>query len=159
MIYQSKLTGLSLLSVQPAISPLPACVLPFVCDFPLPPQQISGIDIHTIAHAIEKETHYERYRHGEAVAIGMAGAADISVRLGLLAETECVRMKELIRAMGLPLSAKGVTADAMYEDLFHDKKTVGGRIHWVLAQAIGRVTVRSDVPEEIVRQTLLGLSS
>ena len=114
---------------------------------------------HTIAHAIEKETHYERYRHGEAVAIGMAGAADISVRLGLLAETECVRTKELIRAMGLPLSAKGVTADAMYEDLFHDKKTVGGRIHWVLAQAIGRVTVCSDVPEEIVRQTLLGLSS
>ena len=59
----------------------------------------------------------------------------------------------------LPLTAEGVTADAMYEDLFHDKKTLGGRIHWVLAEGIGKVSVHSDVPEEIVRKTLLGLSS
>ena len=114
---------------------------------------------HTIAHAIEKETGYARYRHGEAVAIGMAGAADISVQMGLLPDADRVRMNELSRAMGLPLSAEGVTADAMYEDLFHDKKTVGGRIHWVLADSIGKVSVHSDVPEEMVRKTLLGLSS
>ena len=114
---------------------------------------------HTIAHAIEKETGYVRYRHGEAVAIGMAGAADISERMGLLAREDRLRIERLIEAMGLPLRAKGVTADAMYADLFHDKKTVGGRIHWVLAEEIGRVTVRSDVPEEIVRQTLAGLCS
>ena len=114
---------------------------------------------HTIAHAIEKETGYARYRHGEAVAIGMAGAADISVQMGLLPDADRVRMNELSRAMGLPLSAESVTADAMYEDLFHDKKTVGGRIHWVLADSIGKVSVHSDVPEEMVRKTLLGLSS
>ena len=45
----------------------------------------------------------------------------------------------------------------MYTDLFHDKKTVDGRIHWVLAEDIGRVCVRSDVPEEIVRENILGL--
>ena len=114
---------------------------------------------HTIAHAIEKETGYARYRHGEAVAIGMAGAADISVQMGLLTDEERVRMEELIRAMGLPLHAEGATADAMYEDLFHDKKTVGGRVHWVLAESIGKVSVHSDVSEKIVRQALLGLSS
>ena len=114
---------------------------------------------HTIAHAIEKETRYARYRHGEAVAIGMAGAADISVQMGLLPDADRVRMNELSRAMGLPLSAESVTADAMYEDLFHDKKTVGGRIHWVLADSIGKVSVHSDVPEKMVRKTLLGLSS
>ena len=114
---------------------------------------------HTIAHAIEKETGYVRYRHGEAVAIGMVGAADISVQMGLLADGERVRMNALISAMGLPLSADGVTADAMYADLFHDKKTVGGRIHWVLAEKIGTVSVHSDVPEEIVHKTLVGLSS
>ena len=114
---------------------------------------------HTIAHAIEKETGYARYRHGEAVAIGMAGAADISVQMGLLPDADRVRMNELSRAMGLPLSAESVTTDAMYEDLFHDKKTVGGRIHWVLADSIGKVSVHSDVPEEMVRKTLLGLSS
>ena len=114
---------------------------------------------HTIAHAIEKETGYVRYRHGEAVAIGMVGAADISVQMGLLADGERVRMNALISAMGLPLSADGVTADAMYADLFHDKKTVGGRIHWVLAEKIGTVSVHSDVPEEIVHKTLVGLFS
>ena len=114
---------------------------------------------HTIAHAIEKETGYVRYRHGEAVAIGMVGAADISVQMRLLADGERVRMNALISAMGLPLSADGVTADAMYADLFHDKKTVGGRIHWVLAEKIGTVSVHSDVPEEIVHKTLVGLSS
>ena len=59
--------------------------------------------------------------------------------------------------MGLPCSVEGASPDAMYTDLFHDKKTVGGRIHWVLAEDIGRVCVRSDVPEEIVRENILGL--
>ena len=112
---------------------------------------------HTIAHAIEKETDYIRYRHGEAVAIGMAGAADISEQMGLLRREDRLRIEHLIEAMGLPLRANGVTVDGMYADLFHDKKTVGGRVHWVLAEGIGRVSVRSDVPEEIVRRALAGL--
>ena len=114
---------------------------------------------HTIAHAIEKETGYVHYRHGEAVAIGMAGAAAISEAMGLLRTEDHRRMKALMAAMGLPLTAEGVTADAMYEDLFHDKKTIGGRIHWVLADAIGKVSVHSDVPESVVRRILSGLSS
>lgn len=114
---------------------------------------------HTIAHAIEKETGYVRYRHGEAVAIGMAGAAELSAQMGLLCTQECQRIKCLIEAMELPIKAVGVTADAMYADLFHDKKTVGNRIHWVLAERIGIVSVRSDVPEHLIRKILLGLYS
>ena len=114
---------------------------------------------HTIAHAVEKETGYARYRHGEAVAIGMVGAADISVAMGLLGGADRRRIERLIRTMGLPYTVKDVALDAMYEDLFHDKKTVGGRIHWVLAEGIGKVSVHSNVPEDVVRETLLGLSS
>lgn len=109
---------------------------------------------HTIAHAVETETGYTRYRHGEAVAVGMAGAAYISEAMGLLSAADRARIERLIRSMGLPLHAEGVGADAMYADLFHDKKTVDGRIHWVLAEGIGRVTVRDDVPEDIVRRAL-----
>ena len=112
---------------------------------------------HTIAHAIEKETGYTRYRHGEAVAIGMIGAARISTAMGLLPAEMCACIERLIAAMGLPCSVEDASPDAMYTDLFHDKKTVGGRIHWVLAEDIGRVCVRSDVPEEIVRKNILGL--
>ena len=112
---------------------------------------------HTLAHAIEKETGYVRYRHGEAVAIGMIGAARISRAMGLLSAEACGRIESLITAMGLPCRVEGVSADAMYADLFHDKKTVGGRIHWVLAEEIGRVCVRSDVSEEIVHCVIKGL--
>ena len=112
---------------------------------------------HTLAHAIEKETGYVRYRHGEAVAIGMIGAARISRAMGLLSDEACARIERLIAAMGLPCTVEGVSPDAMYADLFHDKKTVGGRIHWVLAEEIGRVCVRSDVSEEIVRCAIKGL--
>ena len=111
---------------------------------------------HTIGHAIERETGYVRYRHGEAVAIGMAGAADISERMGLLADEERQRMETLMSDMGLPLCAEGVMADAIYRDLFHDKKTVGGRIHWVLTECIGTVSVHDDVPENIVRSAVAG---
>ena len=111
---------------------------------------------HTIGHAVERETAYVRYRHGEAVAIGMAGAAAISERMGLLADEERQRMETLMRDMGLPLCAEGVMADAIYKDLFHDKKTVGGRIHWVLAEGSGAVIVRDDVPEDIVRSAVAG---
>ena len=114
---------------------------------------------HTIAHAIEKETGYARYRHGEAVAIGMIGAAQISEEMGLFSATDRLRMVELIRTMRLPLMAEGVSPDAMYDDLFHDKKTVGGRIHWVLADGIGEVSVHSDVPKGVVCDVLSGLSS
>ena len=81
----------------------------------------------------------------------------ISEQMGLLRREDRLRIERLIEAMGLPLRANGVTVDGMYADLFHDKKTVGGHIHWVLAEGIGRVSVRSDVPEEIVRRALAGL--
>gem|GEM_PF-5989807 len=86
------------------------------------------------------------------------GREDYSVRRpnGL----EIRRMRVPLGVVGMIYEARpNVTADAMYDDLFHDKKTVGGRIHWVLAEEIGRVCVHSDVPEEIVRKILSGLSS
>ena len=97
------------------------------------------------------------WRMVTALAIGMIGAARISTAMGLLPAETCARIEQLIEAMGLPCSVEGALPDAMYDDLFHDKKTVDGRIHWVLAEDIGRVCVRSDVPEEIVRENILGL--
>ena len=109
---------------------------------------------HTIAHAVETETGYTRYRHGEAVAVGMVGAAYISEEMGLLAPEERARIEALLCGVGLPLCAEGVAPDAMYADPFHDKKTVGGRLHWVLAKGSGSPEVRAGVPEETVRRAL-----
>lgn len=109
---------------------------------------------HTMAHAIEKETNYVRYNHGEAVAIGMVGAADISARLGMIPEADVTRVTKLIETLQLPIYADGCTVDAMYRDIFHDKKTVGGKVNWVLMEGIGKVTCRNDVPEDVVRAAM-----
>ena len=109
---------------------------------------------HTMAHAIEKETGYLRYNHGEAVAIGMVGAADISARLGMIEEADVARVTALIERLHLPTVAEGCTVDAMYQDIFHDKKTINGKVNWVLMEGIGKVTCRNDVPEDVVRAAM-----
>lgn len=110
---------------------------------------------HTMAHAIEKETGYLRYNHGEAVAIGMVGAADISARLGMIEEADVARVTALIERLHLPTVAEGCTVDAMYKDIFHDKKTINGKVNWVLMEGIGKVTCRNDVPEDVVRAAMV----
>ncbi len=109
---------------------------------------------HTVAHAIEKETGYVRYNHGEAVAIGMICAAYISREMGTARDEEVERLERLIKRMGLPMRAGGCTTDHMYRDIFHDKKTVGGRVNWVLMKEIGNVFVTDDVPEAVVRHAM-----
>ncbi len=109
---------------------------------------------HTIAHAIEKETGYVRYNHGEAVAVGSLGAAYISEALGLIEASVVERVRRLTERLGLPLIAEGCTIDGLYAAIFHDKKTVDGRVNWVLMEDIGKVCVQSDVPESIVRMAM-----
>ena len=109
---------------------------------------------HTVAHAIEKETGYVRYNHGEAVAIGMIGAAYISREMGAARDEEVERLERLIKRMGLPMRAGGCATENMYRDIFHDKKTVGGRVNWVLMKDIGNVFVTDDVPEAVVRHAM-----
>jgi len=109
---------------------------------------------HTIGHAIEKETGYVRYNHGEAVATGMIGAAYISRGLGMINAADFERVQKIVASYHLPVQAGGVTVDAMYGDIFHDKKTVGGKVTWVLMEKIGQVTCRNDVPEQIVKEAM-----
>ena len=110
---------------------------------------------HTFAHAIETLTGYERLLHGEAVAIGMALAADCSVRHGLFAEPDASRVLAAIRALGLPVEVPpGVGREAMLGAMAVDKKAVDGRIRLVLARRIGEVSVVEDIERDALRATL-----
>ena len=109
---------------------------------------------HTLGHAIEKETGYIRYNHGEAVAIGMMGAAFISASLGWVEQTTVERLASLLTRLSLPIRAEGCAVDPIYADIFHDKKTVGGRVTWVLMEEIGRVKTLTDVPEAVVKDAI-----
>lgn len=109
---------------------------------------------HTVGHTIEKETHYLRYNHGEAVAIGMQAAAAISLKLGFIDKSVQDRITNLNKAFHLPLQAEGCNVDNMMADLFHDKKTVNGKINWVLIDKIGNTIIKEDVPLDIVREAI-----
>ncbi|MBA3946934.1 MAG: 3-dehydroquinate synthase [Herpetosiphonaceae bacterium] len=109
---------------------------------------------HTIGHALEAWSEY-RIRHGEAVAIGMCIAAGIAQRLGLLAPEVIEMQRAVLTSFGLPTS---VPHDVDAEDLMartaSDKKVRQRRVQWILPTAIGAMTVRRDVPDEIVFEVL-----
>lgn len=110
---------------------------------------------HTMAHAIEKNTGYTRYNHGEAVAIGMVCAARISHAMGMVAESDVSRIEQMIESLQLPVKAEGCQLDVLYDAIFHDKKTVGGQVKWVLCDgAIGKVSIAKNVSENIVKNAM-----
>ena len=105
---------------------------------------------HTIGHALEAATGYGRLLHGEAVAIGMAGAGSIANRRGLLSGEAFGAQTALLERFGLPQRASGVRADELLGPLSRDKKARGSTIQWVLADGIGSVTTARDVtPDEV----------
>ena len=100
---------------------------------------------HTIGHALEAITKYRRFRHGEAVAYGMLGAARISASRSALPPEDETRLKDLIVRMGrLPAVADLRISDAI-DAIQHDKKVIDGRLHFVLASGIGQTAIVPDV--------------
>ena len=114
---------------------------------------------HTLAHAIEEQTHYEKFRHGEAVAIGMIGAARISCELGKTSVENVTRLENLLQRFDMFTSCNGLDADKLYRVTFRDKKTVGGVVNWVLMKNFGDVEISSDVPESVIKKVFGGLCS
>ena len=113
---------------------------------------------HTIGHAIEAATGYGRFLHGEAVSVGMMGAAYISQAMELMSAKEVERQRDLLEGFGLPLSCSGVDIASVSEAMESDKKTSGKTIHWVLLKGIGNAVTRDDVPAELVQETLRRLA-
>ena len=96
---------------------------------------------HTLGHALEAETEYRRLLHGEAVAYGMIAAAFLAESLGMLGDSERAEITALVDSYGPVPSLEGVSAPALAARIAGDKKTVGGRVHFVLPDKIGQVTV------------------
>lgn len=105
---------------------------------------------HTFGHAIEKVQDYRGLEHGEAVAVGIAAAARLSVRLGLLDAASAERISALLRQYRLPVTVSGCTTAALMDAMASDKKAVSGVPRIVLPLAIGRAEVRTDVPREAI---------
>tara|TARA_Y100000758_G_C16033058_1_gene415351 strand:- start:76 stop:1212 length:1137 start_codon:yes stop_codon:yes gene_type:complete len=109
---------------------------------------------HTIGHAIESITGYTEYLHGEAVSVGMMGAAKIGELLQIMDVDDVERQKEVLQAYGLPISAPGLNSEAIISAMTSDKKTTGGSINWVLLDGIGKAITNNEVPDKYVREAL-----
>jgi shikimate kinase/3-dehydroquinate synthase len=108
---------------------------------------------HTFAHAIETGVGYGTWLHGEAVGCGMVMAACLSERLGYLAADSTRRIRELVRAAGLPIAAPDL-GHARWVDLMQvDKKNEGGKIKFILLRPLGTAII-SVVPEDVLVATI-----
>jgi 3-dehydroquinate synthase len=108
---------------------------------------------HTIGHAIETETGYTRYLHGEAVAIGMHLEAALSKIMGIANEETVERIKNILEKFGLPSRLPlGLDADKLISHMQLDKKTVAGTMKFIVPEKIGRVRIDNTVsPKQIIK--------
>jgi len=109
---------------------------------------------HTFCHALEAETGYGTYLHGEAVAIGMLCASRLAEALGRIEADTTRRQRELLEALGLPLAVPDVSHDELIRAMQKDKKTQHGKLRFVLPSRLGHVELVSDVPADLVRAAL-----
>jgi 3-dehydroquinate synthase len=109
---------------------------------------------HTVGHAIEAETAYTRYLHGEAVALGMHAATHLAELTGRLDGASAARIHATIDAYGPVPAPAGLSVEALFARLAKDKKTVAGAVHLVLPLRIGLVEVVSGVAEDAIREAV-----
>jgi 3-dehydroquinate synthase len=108
---------------------------------------------HTIGHALEAATDYTHFLHGEGVAWGMIAAAAIARDAKLCNAETTSRITAATLAYG-PLPPVTCAVQDVMSRLVADKKTIGGTVHFVLPQKIGKVKISGDVPAEIVRSAV-----
>ena len=108
---------------------------------------------HTFGHAVESSSGYTM-PHGEAVALGMCMASSLAEELGIMSGKEAERQRALIRACALPCSAS-FDAETVYQALFKDKKTIGGKLRFVVTPENGVskiIHAENEAAREIVEK-------
>lgn len=115
---------------------------------------------HTFGHALEAETGFsDALLHGEAVALGLVLAADLSVALGDCPAADAARIRAHLASVGLATSIAGIrpggwSAAALLDHMRHDKKVRDGAVTFVVLDGIGRARLSDRVPPAAVEALL-----
>lgn len=115
---------------------------------------------HTFGHALEAASGFsDRLVHGEGVAIGMALAFKLSVKLGLCPGQDAQRFTRHLQGVGLPSTIGDVagprpSADELIGHMAHDKKVADGKLTFILLRGLGQAFVTNDVPMDAVKSIL-----
>ncbi len=109
---------------------------------------------HTIGHGIEAAGRYTRFRHGEAISIGMIAASRLAYMNGMIAEQDLTRQKKLLKSIGLPIAAGSLSIARITKAIMLDKKFRGKSIRFVLPEQIGRVIVSDKISFDLIKRVL-----
>ena len=109
---------------------------------------------HTYAHAIENLTNYTVYTHGEAVAMGMKMAFNLSMTRGLIDKNYYNQAMELIESYDIAPKGAVFDKEKFYDEMFLDKKAQNGKVRFVLPDSPYNVLVTSDVEKQQVLESI-----
>jgi 3-dehydroquinate synthase len=109
---------------------------------------------HTIGHALEAETHYTHFLHGEAIAFGMRAATALAERTSYLNSREASNICRVVDRYGPIPSLQAIPAANLAARLRSDKKTVQGKVHFVLPIRVGEVKVVTGINEALVLESI-----
>jgi 3-dehydroquinate synthase len=109
---------------------------------------------HTFGHAIESFMGYGVWLHGEAVATGMLMAADLSARLGWIANDDVARIRKLLLAAKLPVIVPNIGCDEFLSLMGQDKKVLDGQLRLVLLKKMGQAVITREFEFQLLVQTL-----
>ena len=109
---------------------------------------------HTIGHAIETAGKYNQYHHGEAVALGMRVAANISYQKRICTLADVSALDEVLTRIALPQRIRNVKASDILRIMKHDKKFLSGCNRFVLMTQIGKVKVLEDIPLTVIKKAI-----
>jgi 3-dehydroquinate synthase len=113
---------------------------------------------HTLGHAIERVEGY-RFRHGDAVAIGMVYVAELARLAGRLDEPTCAMHRSVLAGVGLPTAYRPGAWPALRKAMAVDKKTRGARLRLVVLDGLARPRVLEDPPEQLLWQAYQEVST
>lgn len=108
---------------------------------------------HTFGHAIEAVSGYQ-WRHGEAVAVGLIGAARLSYWHELCGPELPMQVEQIVRAAGLPTQISGFSTADLRAAMNSDKKRANGRVRFVLLKSVGEVMLDDTVPEALITRAI-----
>lgn len=109
---------------------------------------------HTFGHGIEAASNYDRFLHGEAIAMGMHAAATLARNLGMVDQAFVDRQRACIQSYGLPVLWPSMPVDLVLEAMRHDKKVLAGTMKFVVPDRMGHVIRRTDVTLDQARAAL-----
>jgi 3-dehydroquinate synthase len=110
---------------------------------------------HTFGHAVESITGYKKYKHGQAVAVGMNMAGQLAVSLGIFSEVDRIRIEYILNLAKLPVETmEKISLAKFLPVLMRDKKVRNGNLRFVLPQKIGKVFVHKGITAKELKEII-----